>query len=359
LIQQRETRTLRPGQLISGALRETREKAMADEGSMGISGPHSGKRIKAVSEVGVNYLYHLLAVARINFDSDYGEKYNVSVRPEDVAFLRDHEERLSYGKGSGELLNILLLPASFGLQSKGDLQEYYDLLLRGCDLNDFTEFLDRYSSPLDKFKEWVGSLDNTSLREYIPLRDDISRLRDIVVRNYDRYVGNVWPQELPDIEDVAAVVTETFAQFDRIGQWEEITGRTFKFNEYLILMCSAIKNGPNANSLAYDRVVFYSGTQMDKMVDFICHEIGTHIFMDDIKIIRDSGEFSWPDLYEGFECLAQFYNTLILGRNDLHYSVNFHVDEYMKIYGELYHPNITVVEMLEKGIERYLATASR
>lgn len=320
---------------------------------------HSGKRVKAVVEIGVNYLYHLLAVARINFDSDYGEKYNDSVNPEDVAFLRDHEDRLSYGKGSGELLNILLLPASFGLQSRDVLQEYYDLLLRGCDRNDFTEFLARYAMPLDKFKQWVGSLDNASLKEYIPIRDDIARLREIVVGNYDRYTGDVWPQESPDIEDAAAVVTEAYAGYDRIGQWEEITGRTFKFDEYFILMCSAIKNGPNANSLGYDRVVFYSGTQMDKIVDFISHEIGTHIFMDDIKAIRDSGKFSWPELYEGFECLAQFYNTLILGRDDLHYSVNFHVDEYLKIYGDLYRPNITVREMLEKGIERYRAVKSR
>lgn len=320
---------------------------------------HSGKQVRAVAEIGVNYLFHLLAVARINFDSDYGDKYNDSVKSEDVAFLRDHEERLSFGKGGGELLNILLMPTAFSLQSNNDLGEYYDLLLRGCERDDFTEFLDRYSSPLDKLKHWASSLDNESLRECVPLRDDISRLREIVVENYDRYVRDVWPQESPDIEDVAAVVTETYARYDRIGQWEEITGRTFKFNEYLILMCSAIKNGPNANSLGYDRVVFYHGTQMDKMVDFISHEIGTHIFMDDIKAIRDSGKFSWPELYEGFECLAQFYNTLILGRNDLHYSVNFHVDEYMKLYKELYRPNITVQEMLEKGIARYLAVKSR
>ncbi len=326
---------------------------------MGISRNHSGKRITAVVEIGINYLFHLLAVARINFDSDYAEKYKDSVRREDIVFLRDHEEQLSYHKGSGELLNIMLLPASFGLQSKDDLQGYYDLLLNGCDRNDFAEFIDRHALQLDKLAQWAGSLDNASLREYIPLRDDVDRLRQIVVGNYDRYINKVWPQELPDLEDAAVVVTGTYARLDRIGQWEEITGRTFKFDICYILMCSAIKNGPNANSLGYDRVVFYHATPMDKMIDFICHEIGTHIFMDDIKLIRDGGKFSWPDLYEGFECLAQYYNTLVLGRRELHYSVNFHVDEYMKIYGELYRPGIAVREMLKKGIEQYLASNAR
>lgn len=319
---------------------------------------HSGKQINAVVEIGVNYLFHLLAVARINFDSDYAKKYAPSVSPGDIEFLRDHEDQLSYGKGGGELLNIMLLPASFGLQSKDELQEFYDLLLRGCDNNDFADFLNRYAAPLDKFKQWVGSLDNELLREYIPLRDDLSQLADVTIENYDGYIRDVWPRELQDLEKAAEVVTETYARLDRIGQWETLTGLTFKFGTYYILICSAIENGPNANSLGYDRVVFYSGTPMDKMIDFICHEIGTHIFMDDIKIVRDSGTFSWPDLYEGFECLAQFYNTLILDRRDLHYSVNFHVDEYMKVYGELYRPGITVREMLEQGIARYLAAKS-
>lgn len=317
---------------------------------------HSSKRIQAVVEIGVNYLFHLLAVARVNFDSDYGKKYSASVRPEDIAFLRDHEEQLSFGKGGGELLNILLMPAAFGLQSKDDLGEYYDLLLRGCGQDDFTEFLDCYSSPLNKLKQWASSLDNESLRECIPFREDITRLKEITVENYDTYISDIWPRELHDLEKAAEVVTEIYARLDRIGQWEKLTGLTFKFDTYYILMCSAIENGPNANSLGYDRVVFYSGTPMDKMIDFICHEIGTHIFMDDIKLIRDSGKFSWPDLYEGFECLAQFYNSLILGRRDLHYSVNFHVDEYMAIYEKLYRPGITVREMLEPGIAWYLAS---
>ena len=318
----------------------------------------SGKKVKGVVEIGVNYLFHLLATARINFDSEYADKYGESVRPEDTSFLRDHREQLSFGGGSGgELIDILLLPASFGMQSRDEFREYYSLLLRGCDRDDFAEFLNRYASPLEKLRQWAGSADNASLREYVPFRGDIARLGEIVAGNYDAYIGEVWPQELHDLEQAAAMVTETYARFDRIGQWEDITGLTFKFDTYLILMSSAIANGPNANSLGYDRVVFYSDTPTDKMIDFISHEIGTHIFMDDIKSIRDSGKFSWQELYEGFECLAQFYNTLILGRRDLHYSVNFHVDEHMKIYNELYRPQIAVREMLEKGIERYLASS--
>jgi len=332
---------------------------MKGRGSMENAQDHSGKQVRAVVEIGVNYLFHLLAAARLNFDSDYATKYADSVRPDDIAYLRDNEEKLSYGMGSGELLNILLLPASFGLQSKDEFRQYYDLLLQGCDGGDFAGFLEHHALPLKKFEQWAGSIDESLLREYIPMRDDLIRLKDITLENYDGYIEEIWPGELADLENVATVVTATFAQLDRIGQWEKLTGLTFKFDVYDILLCSAIENGPNANSLGYDRVVFYSGTPMDKMLDFICHEIGTHIFMDDIKVIRDGGTFLWPDLYEGFECLAQFYNTLVLDRSDLHYSVNFHVDEYMKIYGDLYRPGIAVRDMLEQGIKRYQETISR
>jgi hypothetical protein len=200
------------------------------------------------------------------------------------------------------------------------------------------------------------------LREYMAHTDTIVRLRDIIIGNYDNYIADVWPEERPKLERVAVAVNEIYDSFDRIGQWEEFTRLTFKFDVYCILLCSAIKNGPNANSLGYDRVVFYHGSPIEKISDFISHEIGTHIFMGDIKAIAETNRFKWSDFYEGFECLARYFNTLVLNRTDLSYTMgDYHVDEYMNIYGELrrLNPDISVRELLEQGVKRFLETPQR
>lgn len=317
---------------------------------------HSGKYVRAVLEIGTNYLFHLLAIARTGFDSEYADKYIDSVRPGDLALLQELKDKLSFGGGTGgELLDIFMLPAAFALQSKNDFEIYYKLILDGCDRNDFSAFLETYDAPIRKLKQWAGHPDNDAMRECIPYRNKIARLMETTVANYDSYVENVWPEEKLAVEQVANVINEVYENHDRIGQWEAVTGLTFTFDMYKILLCSAIKNGPDANSLGYDRVVFYHGSPLDRICDFISHEIGTHIFMEDIKVIRNSNTIEWPALYEGFECLAMYYNTLVLGRTDLHYTLrNYHVDDYMTIYGDLRreNPEISVREMLEQGIRQ-------
>jgi len=321
---------------------------------------HFGKRVRAVLDIGVNYLFHVLASARVGFDSDYADMYANSIRPEDIAYLKKHKRELTFGAGEGgELVDVFLLPAAFSLQSKDDFGQYYRLLLEGCDRDDFTKFLEFYTDPILKLKQWAGHPDNDAMRGFVTFRDTIERLAEISLENYDSYANDVWPKEKPGLKRVAAAVNEVFENHDRVGRWEEVTGLTFKFDIYQILLCSAIKNGPDADSLGYDRVVFHHRRPFGNMVEFISHEIGTHIFMDDIKLIRDSSTYRWPELYEGFECLARYYNTLVLEKTDLKYTLpDYHVDEYMNIYRELHRkqPDISVREMLEQGVAKFLAT---
>lgn len=321
------------------------------------------KRVVAVVERCANYIFHLMAVARAGFDSNYADTYGDTVRPDDLAFLRDNKGLFAFGGGSGgDLADLAIgLPINFNLDSKDAFVEYFDLLDSGCAGGDFRLFFQQYSAKIENLGKWWQEIDADAFRPFAEHRDMINRYGRIVTGNYDTYVSRVWDRERVKLEPVAARLNTFFSGVDRIGQWETITGTTFKFDVYHIILCSAIKNGPNANSVGYDRVVFYHDSPFDEITQFISHEIGTHILIDDLKHLNIMNVCEFPVLYEAFECLARYFNTLILNDTNLVYRLSrFHVAEYMDIYTRLHRdePRMPPGELLHRGIKTFLATHS-
>ena len=319
---------------------------------------HSGKCIIAVAEIGVNYVFHLVACARVGFDSDYADRYQDSVTADDLAFLKNHGDRLTFGGGSGgDLVDILIgMPACLRLNSKSDFERYYAHLLEGCAHDNFAGFLTDFAEPIRKLKDWWSAPDNQGLRQLIPHREIIGGLGEITLRNYDTHVTSVWPVERPKLERVASRINDAFDRIDRIGQWEKLVGRIFKYDAYNIVLCSAIQNGPNANSIGYDRVVFYHDWNIRETLEFISHEVGTHLLIDDLKRALALNRYEFPALYEAYECLAYHYNARLLGEDRLTYHRrmhNFRLDGYLTTYGGIHDrdPEIDAYDLLLSGLK--------
>jgi hypothetical protein len=209
------------------------------------------KTVKAVVEIGPNYIFHLMAVARNGFDSDYAVRYRDSVAPADIAFLEDHRRDLSFRDGgSGNLAYLMLFfPSYLNLETGAALEEYFDLLNRGLAEGDCTEFMSRYREAFDKQREWTYSIDGEwVVRKHLEYRDVIGRLGEVYVRNLDPYLSRVWPIESEGMRGVASELNRYLDQADLIGRWEALVGVEFKMHPYEIVLCSAIKNGPSANS---------------------------------------------------------------------------------------------------------------
>ena len=313
------------------------------------------KQIIAVAEKCPNYIFHLLAVAKVGFYSDYADQYKGSVLPEDIAYIQMHGHLLSFGAGSsGELVPIMIsFPSYINLKSKDAFEEYFSLLDSGFQTNDFQPFLERYAPYNERLNAWFP-IEEEYLRSIAKYKEVIAQLAKIHLRNYASYEKEVWDAEKAKLDNVASKINDYFENRDIISKWEAVTGREFKFGNYYIILCSAIKNGPNANSLGYERNVFYHDARFDYMTQFISHETGTHILIDVLKEVYNSKEFENGVLYGGYQSLAKFYNTIILRNKNLEYSMpNFHDQEYLEIYDEIYHKNrnINPADLLVKGTE--------
>lgn len=317
------------------------------------------KKVRAVVEVGPNYICHLMAVARLGFDSDYADRYLHSVRAEDLDWLQEHQHLLQWSDGhAGVLSQLVFFVANYiGLHTRKDLERFFKLLIAGLENEDYAPFLNAYKRELENLKAWMYTVDEKWLAMFAPYLAQIDRLREIYIGNFAKYLDHVWPHECDELCRVANKLNSFFADKDIIHQWEIRTGREFKFSEYQIVLCSAIKNGPNANSLGYERNIFYHGSDFEWLTQFISHEIGTHILIDIFPPFdphRTREEFDI--LYRGYENLCRFYNSLILDQ-DIIYSMShrYHGEEFHEIYSRIYHdnPSLDAKELYQLGVSEF------
>ena len=320
--------------------------------------PGKDKRLVAVAEKGPNYLFHLMAVARAGFDSEYADRYREAVAPADLSFLEASRGRLSFQDGrTGDLANLaILLPAYLSLESGEALREYFGLLDRALG-GHAGPFLERYGTHLARLDDWVLRVDGPWLSSQAAAREVLRTMGAVYARNFPGYEAEVWPRERAAIEPVAARFNAHFAGSDVIGRWERLTGRTFKTDTYEIVLVSAIENGPNANSLGYERNVFWSGLDFGYMTQFASHETGTHLLIDMVKELMGSPPgVDFDIVYRAYENLARFYNTLVLGASDIYeMPERYHGKEFDRVYRSLYaeNSNRSPEEMLRLGIAEF------
>ncbi|HCJ10626.1 MAG TPA: hypothetical protein DHW14_05615 [Clostridiales bacterium] len=327
------------------------------------------KPIEAVVEKGPNYAFHLMAVAGVGFESDYGERYRHTVTAEDRALLAELRDPLTFGDGrAGPLvLPVIFLPSYLNLDTVPAIREYFERLDRAL-AGDPQAFLGRYRAPLRRLcEDWVETVDERWLAAGAGFRGPIARLGRLFVRNFPTYEAEVWPAERPGMEEVASRLDRHFAGRDVIGAWERFTGLEFRAARYQIVLVSATKNGPDANSLGYDRNVFYPYQDFDTLTQLMSHETGTHLLIDLIKA------FTWPDadgrvrlrgkgrplydfdlVYRGFENLCRFYNSLVLGAPVLYdMGRDYRTEEFDAVYRRLHasQPDMKPLEMLLAAVE--------
>lgn len=315
------------------------------------------KIVKAVVETGSNYVFHLMAVARNGFDSEYAARYRGSVNVADILALEQNRRDLSFRDGGTGNLTYLMLffPCYLNLETTTALEEYVALLNKGLAKGDCAEFMLRYQDAFDRQREWTHSVDGEwVMQRHLRYRDVIVRLGEAYIRNLQSYLSQVWPIESEGMYRVADELNDYLDQADLIGRWEALVGIEFRIHPYEIVLCSAIKNGPSANSLGYERNVFYSGDDMDYMRKFISHEVGTHILFPMLKNLSEGRD---PSLsYKAFESLARFYNSLVLQTSDLYPMGPFYdADTFFRIYESIYRsrPTISPAELAIEGLSRY------
>ena len=318
---------------------------------------NQGKDVVCVVERFANYVFHLLAVAKISYDSEYADMYRDAVIHEDLEYLEKQRSRLQWGRGKvGDFTPMFMfIPVYINLYSEDELAEYFSFIDQGIETRDSEATLRHYGDYFERLKLWIlpEDFENDLYKPLIEHREVIRQLGEIYKRNYPEYIKKVWPKERKKVEGVAQKLNSRLKEEDLITKWEKLTGMEFKFPRYEIVLVSAAKNGPSANSLGYERNLFYADPRVEHMVKFISHEVGTHILCDLFKEAQSRG-IDYMIIYKAYECLSMFYNKMFYPEKE--YNWSYDEETFLPIYKQIYDENlgITASELFNWGLEMYL-----
>ena len=316
------------------------------------------KEIMVTAEEVPNYIFHLMTLGNIvPEDPEYISLYKDSLPAEDQAYLSEHRDMLYWGDGNTAVLTVpfFFIPAYINFQSSQDFNEYFDLLSSALHSADFNPFITKYNSYIKKMELMFGPINMEEyLQALIPYSQNVDEIGNIYKRNFQSYHLEVWPKEKIKLEQTAALLNTELQKYDLIGQWEKLIGKEFETDNYQIILFSSNKNGPNANSLGYERNTFYYGNDPEFIIQFISHEVGTHLLIENYHEVMQMNQFEFSELYGAFENLAEFYSVdfILKNKNPL---IGYDVETYYTIYQNLYeqNKNITPNEFMIKGLERY------
>ncbi|AKI97348.1 hypothetical protein [Kosmotoga pacifica] len=311
------------------------------------------KSIKTSLEIGTNYIFHLLSIARINYDNNYSHKYESTVSEKHREVLQKFKDRLSFANGNaGDLVEYMVFfPAYLGFNSQSDFERYFQLIKKAAQ-GRREEFFQEYGTKISE-RKWLPEIDNKWFEALHSMTEEIKILEEVYIENFTNYKDLVWPYEFLQMKEKSDELNEKLKKLDLIKSWEKITGSEFKAKEYEIVLVSAIEGGPNANSLGYNKNVFFSGAKTNWMLDFISHEVGTHIMADfALKLFKAPmiEPERMAEFYSAYECLSQFLNSLVLNRAPLYDLKCFRSEYYIPAYQELYNNGVRKPEDLLKAI---------
>jgi len=280
------------------------------------------KPVRFTVEFGANYLWHLLAVARVGYVSPYASKCPNTVAPADVELIAACKDDLAWVEDSGGNLSgfFVNLPAWLKLESHGDFEVYFETMETALHEGSLQPFVNRFPGSRWKDPHYKHYLQQANFAsELATHRAMARRLAGAYMRNLEAYRRLVWPRAAQNLKPRELALAAEFAEVDFIARWESLLDIRFAMPCYEFLLCYASQGGPDFNSVGYGRTVMYYDKPFKRTCQFASHEIGTHLLFEVYsELLKDSG-CDKRKAYCALEILAQYCNRRVLEVETLEY----------------------------------------
>jgi len=313
------------------------------------------KSIVFSTRFGPNFLWHILATARIGYDSEYADQYRDTIQEDDLEYLKSVRSWLAFAEGeSGELVVFFnIIPSFLRIDEEIQFRKYFDSLKIAFDKKSLKPIVDAFPSANWDDKFFREFLQRAKIPERSnSLMDILGRFTDIYLRSLRPYRDIVWDGAQANMKKRRDELDDFFSREDYIAKWERFLKIPFVSNEYEFILCYSNKNGPDFNSIGYCGNLFYYDKPFSRTCQFLSHEIGTHLLIDVYLSLAQTNKYNHRQLYSAYETLAMFYNKLILGVEKLDYSLSNMEDiRHLEIYKSHYNKSTPPVELLLKGLD--------
>ena len=281
-------------------------------------------KIRFAIEPNVNYLYHMLSVARCGYDNDYGAKYRPLYPAEDLAVFSDNRELLTIQGGVhwGELYSLLIFnPAGYA----DSLPDYYGGLLDICE------------------SIRAGSIPEGVDESLVPYTDLIGQLSQILLKHQESYLRDIFPGERERIAAAIVPVQAWFEEHDFTARAEELVGCELEAEAFTATMVSSVAHGPEAIDLTAEKDLFGIDHSIMDAVYFIGHEFIIYLLK---SVLREENAFCSNETWPLTEALAEYYLKCLMGDTRF-----FDGQREWRIFYERQSPELTAVQLYRLALQ--------
>lgn len=318
----------------------------------------SSNKVRFEVHFAPNVISSIYSVGEIGFQKAPDLTY-VDISASDKETLQQERKLIEFGNGdSGHFtFPAYFLPCYLDVSSAEEYKEYVSALKKALLANNFDEFLKRYPVNFkDVFMKENRSFFTQSKGDWEkytkPSLEKFFKVLDIFAKYAAEYEQRFWNEDKRLLLEKASYFNAYFEKQDIIGKWEQLLGKSFN-GDYRIYLCRHNSYGPDANSICFDRNIFCAFKYENRVIDFVSHEVGTHLFFeeaflnDSLKKLRKD---NYRVFYAAFESLAMFLNGKVMEKNVSYSLDNFRAKEFGEIYAKVYQPNISVEAMIREGV---------
>ena len=225
----------------------------------------------------INYVFHMLSVAKCGYDNAYGAKYRGRYDPADLKCIKDQEFHLTVrgGEHCGDWYGPMVCePARSGLTAK----QYYT--------------------------ETIAWIESGSLELPDDTLASIVRVCRVMIRYYDDFMENIWPEEKLRITGYIDTMRKLFEESDFSMKAEALVGVSLPEPGFTAALVSSVERGAEAIDITDTQDVFGIDRNPEAEKAFISHEF--IIYLLRIALKNEDAFLSFENwmLTEG---LAEYY----------------------------------------------------
>ena len=229
-----------------------------------------------------NYIFHMLSVAGVGYDNEYGARWRHTLPAQDAAVLKRHERQLTVkgGEHCGEWYGLLVCQAA-----KGDMppEEYYA----------------RFDDPA------------------------MAEVCRVMGAHYQAYLRDVFPESLGEVRPYADELQRLLEESSLAERAGALVGESI--DGFRVMLVNSVAKGPEAIDISHDQDVFGIGRTYGEEMHFIGHEYIIYLLK---KALAGTAAFCTMETWELTEGLAEFYLAELLGDSDFFRGMKEAVDFY-------------------------------
>ncbi len=234
-------------------------------------------KIQFSADPDINYIFHMLSVAKCGYDNAYGEKYQNRYDSADLQCLREQERHLTVrgGEHCGDWYGPMVCEPA---RCSTPVKEYYG--------------------------ETIAWIEAGHLKLPFDELDTIIHVCRIMIRYYDDFIENIWPAERERITKYINTVRAVFEAGNFTAQAEELVGVSLPPPGFTAVLVSSVEGGAEAIDITDTQDVFGIDRSAEAEKAFISHEFLIYL----LKIaLKDENAFQSFENWTLIEGLAEYY----------------------------------------------------